>query len=116
MDTAALIARMQEQRSTWVPLPGGQRVRLLRPVESELHRFIAGVNVEDVCRHADGWDGFTEATLLGPAIGASDPLPFNAELWAAYVRDRVDVAKVCVTALAKLISDHLERKDSAAKN
>ena len=107
---------MQEQRAFWTQLPGGQRVRMLRPVESDLYRHAHGVTVDAVCTAACGWEGFSEATLLGAAIGASDPLPFDAALWSAYVRDNVAAAKVCVNALAEAISQHLLSQDETAKN
>jgi hypothetical protein len=116
MDAAALIARMEEQRSTWVPLPGGQRVRLRRPNEVDFHRFVGGVGIEPIVEYANGWEGFTEATLLGDAVGASDAVPFDRGLWGVWVRDHIDAAKVCVDAMVKMVTDHLAAKDASAKN
>lgn len=116
MDAAALIARLHEQRSQWVPLLDGRRVRIRRPDEVDFHRFVAGVGIDAVCEYTTGWEGFTEATFLGAAVGASDEVPFDAQLWAAYVRDHQTEAKLCVEALARMISEHLASRDSTAKN
>lgn len=116
MDAAALIARMAEQRTRWVDLPGGRRVQIRRPLETDFGRFVGGVTVEHVCEYACGWAGFTEATLLGDAVGASDAVEFTAELWAAYVRDHGDEARTVISAIVAAVSEHLEAKGSAAKN
>ena len=71
MDESALIAKMDE-RARWVDLPGGKRVQFRRPLETDMGSFVGGVSVEHVCAHVCGWQGFTEADLLGAGIGASD--------------------------------------------
>ena len=116
MDVAALIAKMDEQRARWVDLPDGKRVQFRRPLETEFGRFRGGVSVEHLCEHVCGWDGFTEADLLGPAIGASDVQTFAPELWARVVRDRVDYVKPLAEAMAASITEHLAAKAATAKN
>lgn len=116
MDAAALIARMAEQRTRWADLPGGRRVQFRRPLETDFGRFVAGVTVEHVCEYACGWSGFTEATLLGAAVGASDAIEFAPALWSAYVRDHADEARTVISAIVASVSEHLEAKGAAAKN
>lgn len=115
-DPAALIARLHEQRRRWVDLPGGARVRFLRPAETEFARFRLGVTVEHVCEYVDGWEGVSEATLLGASVGASDPLPFTSDLWSTVVRDRMEWVPPVARAIAQSISDHLAAKDATEKN
>lgn len=116
MDAAALIARLEEQRSHWADLPGGLRVRLRRPDEVDLGRFIGGIGIDAVCQYANDWEGFTEATFLGASIGASDPQPFDRDLWSSYVRDNIDAATACVKKLKEVITEHISQRDAAVKN
>ena len=116
MDLAALIARMDAQRSFWAALPDGKRVQMRRPLETEFGRFRGGVTVEHVAEYACGWEGFTEADLLGPAIGSSDPLPFEPALWARVVRDRVAYVKPAAQEMVKAIDAHLATRATTAKN
>lgn len=108
-NASRLITRLREQRMKWVDLAGepGKRVRIIRPTESELaqHFFKDGrlvVGIEEVKRFVVEWDGFTEADFLGAAVGSSDPLPFDAALWAEVVADHVK----WVQQLAQDLLDH----------
>lgn len=118
----AALQRLREQRLHWCDLPAdaagapGLRVRYRRPLEAEMHRFVAGVTVEHVCDYVVAWDGFTEAVLLGAAVGASDAVPFDRELWAEWVRDRSEVATAVAIEIARVMQQHLEQRTAAAKN
>lgn len=118
MDAAALIASLRSARQSWVELPGhpGAAVRILRPLEAEFGRFVAGVTVEHVCSHVDGWRGFTEATIQGAAIGAEDAVEFDAALWAEWVRDRVECVEAVAKAIGAAITAHLQARKAAAGN
>ena len=116
MSPADLIARLDEQRAVWVPLAEGRRVKLQRPLETELGAFAEGVGVDAVCQRATAWEGFTEATFLGASIGASDALPFDAALWARWVRDDAAEARKCLDALVRAITEYLAAKDTTEKN
>ena len=116
MDFAALIARMDQQRTQWVALPDAKRVQFMRPLETDFARFRAGVSVELICECVCGWEGFSEADLLGAAIGSSDPLPFDAALWTRVARDRIEYMPPIAEALVTSITEHLKAKDDVAKN
>ena len=118
MDAAALIAAMRTARHSWVDMPGhpGAAVRIVRPLEAEFGRFVAGVTVEHVCAYVDGWRGFTEATIQGAAVGAEDAVDFSADLWAEWVRDRVDCVEVVAKAISAAITAHLQARKAAAGN
>lgn len=103
---------LREQRRFWVDLGGGLRVQLQRPREAEMPRFVRGVDVDHVAAQAVDWQGFTEATFAG-AAGSSEPLPFDADLWAEYVGDHLQAVQTCASALAEAITAHLERKAAA---
>lgn len=117
----AIIKRLREARMWWLELEPGKRVRLIRPSEVEVaqHLFQDGklaVGIDAVKRFSVDWDGFTEADLLGAAIGSVDPLPFEAALWAEVVADRSEwVSKVASAILEAAVRHHAEKAE-AEKN
>lgn len=115
-DVQTLLARMAAQREAWVDLGGGLRLQYRRPPEVELPRLIAGVGLEQVVHYACGWEGFTEADLLGAGIGGGDAVPFHRDLWAAYVADHADALQATSAAMAQTVTDYLQRKADVAKN
>lgn len=116
MDEPTLLAKMDEQRKRWTALPDGKRVQFRRPLETELGRFRAGVDVEHLCEYVCGWEGFTEADLLGPAIGSDSKVEFSSALWARLVRDRIDYVHPVAQAMVDAITEHLAIKAATAKN
>lgn len=111
----SLLARMDAQRTHWADLPDGKRVQFRRPLETEFGRFREGVGVEHVAECVCGWDGFTEADLLGAALGSDAAVTFDPALWSRVMRDRVDYMQPVAQAIAKAIGDHLQAKEAAAK-
>lgn len=119
-----LIAQLRSQRQSWVELEPGKRVQIIRPTESEVGEFLRTdgaaramvAELVQVSRFVTGWDGITEADILGPTIGASDPVAFDADLWAAVVADNSDWLKKVGTALLDAIVQHFEKKAAAEKN
>lgn len=117
MDAAALIARMEAQRSSWVELAEGRKVRIVRPPEVELAQLAAGIRVEHAVRYVTDWQGFTEAVLLGPAQGSADTdVPFDRGVWEAWASDHVDEATKVIGALADRCTEYLKRRKETAKN
>ena len=112
-----LIARLLEQRDSWIDLGEGARVKVRRPAEAELASFMLARREPDTyLRCVVGGEGFTEATLRGPAIGASDPVPFDAEVWLTAARDRTDWITAVSAGVADALNAHLKAKGEAAKN
>lgn len=128
MSTAAidrLIAQMRDQRKSWVELEPAtatapaKRVQIIRPAESDLAGMIApaedpgvsdgGVSIRvdmaEVKRFTVGWDGITEADLVG-AAGSADALDFSADLWAEVVADRVAWKVKVARAILGAITAH----------
>lgn len=118
----SLIERLLAQRESWVelePAAGGlpaRRVRIRRPPETEFHVLGQGVEAHHLRQFVVGWDGITEADVLGAAVGASDPLPFDANLWVELARDRADWYRTTAHALIDAITAYLNQKAAAAKN
>lgn len=115
-ETQRVLEALRKQRLHWVDLGDGLRVQFRRPLEAELPQLRGGVYVEQVCSYVQGWEGFTEATILGEAVGASDPVEFSADLWAEYVRDHSEYVKKIARAIADTVEAHIEAKLAAAKN
>lgn len=120
--TAQLIKRLREQRMQWVDLDLlGKRVRLIRPTEIEIGKhFIkdgsVSVGVAEVERFTVDWEGFTEADLLGAAVGSSDPVPFSQALWAEVISDRSAWVRQLATELLDIVVKHGAEKKVDAKN
>lgn len=121
--SARLIAALLAARKSWVELEPGKRVQILRPPEAALHEFnVQGGenNVERMLRcvvkYVTGWEGFTEADLIGAALAPAEPVSFDAGLWAVMVADRVDWIRVVMAALIDAINTHDRAKQAAAKN
>jgi hypothetical protein len=111
-----IIERLREQRSRWFETAEGRRVKIRRPSETECITLVGGLGVEHAQRYVVGWDGYTEADLLGAAVGSGDAVPFDAELWAEYVADHAELATQVVGWLGDMIVEHLKAKREAQGN
>lgn len=108
---------------SWVELDPGKRVQIIRPLSAELQDFARIDGQTDVDRMAlcaskyvVGWDGITEADLLGADQASPMPVPFDVEVWAEVVRDRRGWMLTVVEALMGVITAHEERVARDAKN
>jgi hypothetical protein len=129
MNAQALIDKIRAAREVWLELesavasvdgvaPGrpALRVKVRRPAEADTLAFARGTFADGAARVVVGWEGFSEATLFGAAVGSGDPLPFDADLWAEIVRDRTEwIVKVTERA-TQLVKEHAEARQSHAKN
>lgn len=129
MSAQAIIERLRAQRDSWCVLRPADAdqpelaVCLRRPAEVELQAFRPAVGrdldallSEAACSTAVDWRGFTEAELLGAAIGSSDPLPFNADLWREAARDRLDWLSKCANHVMAAVGEHFAQKAEQRKN
>jgi len=121
--SARIIAALRAARQTWVDLEPGKRVQIIRPPEAALHEFNvqAGENnvermLRCVVKYVTGWEGITEADLLGAALAPADAVAFDAALWATVVADRVDWIRLVMSALIDAIDAHDLAKQAAEKN
>jgi hypothetical protein len=113
-----LAERMRAARRITVEVEPGKRIHLLRPREQQCLEIWrqATVTPDDVCAAAEGWDGYTEADLLGPELGASDPVPFARDVFEEFVRDRVDLLGRLAGEISKSITEHFAKRAAAEKN
>lgn len=111
-----LVARILAKREHWVDLEPGKRVRIRRPAESAIGGLRGGMTVEQIAATAVGWDGFTEADLVGASQGSNSVVAFDADLWATVLADRMDWAGIVAEKLVESITAHLEAREAARKN
>lgn len=119
---ATLVERMLATRDVVVelrPAADGRpalAVTLRRPAENRILQMQGGVGEADVCAAAVGWSGFTEAELLGSAVGSDAQAEFNPDLWRHWVLDNVDAMGICAARLNEAIAQHIQRKAVDRKN
>ncbi|WKB52312.1 hypothetical protein [Eleftheria terrae] len=120
MDSSVLIQKLRAQRERWVTVGEGKRVCLIRPPEAEMIRFVGKggmqVELEHLRDYVTGWQGITEADLIGEAVGTSDPVPFTRELWTEVISDRLAWVKLLGTELLQSIAEHRLSLQDAEKN
>lgn len=116
MSEDRVLAALRARRLHWVEIEPGRRVQFARPPETEMHRLVDGIFVEQVIEYVRAWDGFTEATILGAAIGSSDSVEFSRELWAEYVSDHAEEVAKVAKGIAEAVRDHLKAREATAKN
>ncbi len=125
--TKELVAKLRKSREFKVDLGDGLKVIALRPTEAEVQKMLKPfpgddtkatieVQTEHVAAAVIGWEGFTEAAILGADVGSSDPLEFDSELWGALAADdRAWYFKVSM-AMITAINAHTLKKLDTAKN
>lgn len=116
VDVAALVARALARRERWVDLEAGKRVCMRRPAAVQMARARGGITVEFLAAAAVGWEGMTEADLLGADGDAGKPLAFAQELWAVIVEDHADWAAKCAQQVMEMAAAHLAEREATAKN
>jgi len=124
MSPEQLIAAAKAGRAEWFEIAEGKRVRVSRPSEYETRQLfirddggkVSSIQADlpEVKKHVTDWEGFTEADFT--AAGASDPVPFNAELWAIWIEDRREALYAVANKIIGLILAHEEAKVATAKN
>jgi hypothetical protein len=114
------MATMQDKqralRERWVELEPGKRVRYHRPRTAEVPEVAKAGDIGVAVKLVDGWEGFTEADLLGPSIGANEPVPFHPEVWAEYALDRMHVIAKVLEHIVETMKLHDEQQRAVEKN
>lgn len=116
MDSKIIHRQLQAARESWIDLAPGKRLKLRRPAENDMPRYFEWVGIDLVAESLVDWEGFTEADLLGAAVGSADAVPFDAALAREVLADRADWTVTAANALVKAISDHLERRSVEKKD
>lgn len=124
MSASATLLTLRRQRENTVKLGEGKAVTFLRPPETEMTSMLHGegetrtwvVGIAEVRKYVNGWSGFTEADVIGAAVGSSDELPFDSELWGELVSDKIEWMRKVADAILKSVVAHINRQDGVAKN
>jgi hypothetical protein len=112
----ALIARMYGVREWWFPLDGAKRLKLRRPPELDLPGLKGGITLDRMKEIVVGWEGFTEADLLGPTVGSDSVVAFDVEVMALYLADHSDDFSKAATEILQKVMEYLKQKADTAKN
>jgi hypothetical protein len=125
MNSQAIIELIRAQRTSRVEVAPGKVVLVIRPTEVDVqHDFIKigdggelslQADFVEVGKYVTGWEGFTEADLVGSA-GASSPAAFSTELWGLVSADNVEWVRKVAKHLLDAIAAHQTAKGEAAKN
>ena len=104
----------------------GKKVFFARPPETDMRSMLTvkpgeetgvwNVNLEHVQKYATGWSGFTEADVMGAAIGASDEIAFDQDLWSEMVADNIEWMQKMAAAILDSVIAHLSKQEAVAKN
>lgn len=113
--SVGLVEKLRAQREHRVEVLPGKFIRYRRPLEAEMAAFKGGITLELVCGQVVGWD-LTEADLLPPGVGSSDPAPFSADAAREVLGDRSDWFGLIVDSLVQVLTDYWARKADVAKN
>lgn len=108
-------AKARKYREHQVEVLPGKFIRILRPLEGEMSKFRGGFTLELVCGQITGWD-ITEADILPPGVGSSDPVPFDTEAAIEVIGDRGTWYGLIVDKLVEAINAFMASKAEAAKN
>ena len=94
----------------------GRRVKVRRPPAAEMFAFGRATSPDLFLRTVVGWSGFTEADVLGAAVGSSSEIAFDADLWSVLALDNMEWISAVSTAVVESIKGYLERQEAARKN
>jgi hypothetical protein len=124
--SADIAARMRKQRERWLSLDeektGGRALLLRRPQPLELMAYTdqGKMTADSSMRMARdavvNWRGFTEATLLGAAIGGDTEVEFSREAFAEWLGDNPEELQRISRQVLELVNSHNEAKAETAKN
>lgn len=124
MTPEQLVAAALAQRSFWVEVADGKRVRVRRPSEHDtrglLQRDLDGkvtgiaADLPEVKRFVVAWEGFRECDFT--AAGSSDAAEFDAELWGVWVEDNREALKKVAEAIIDAVIAHETQRAGIEKN
>lgn len=129
MDGKQIARQLLERRKKWVEVEAAsgdkpaKRVQFSRPPEADFPSMLSRdgdgsvwqVDGEHVRKYVCGWDGYTEADIIG-ASGASDAQPFDPELFGVVVSDDVQLTGKIARAILDSVIEHIKSKEAVAGN
>lgn len=115
-DAQRLIASLRNARLSWFEVTPGKRLQIIRPTEVEMVTGRYRTPVQILAEQVVGWEGFTEADILGPTIGSDSPAAFDPELFAAWVSDKAEQAGAVLKEIQRVQTDYLARREERSGN
>jgi hypothetical protein len=119
VDARLLQAQLLKGRESKVTV-GRMSFTIRRPTEMELIRMrkpgtnLVDVNLDTIQTHVIGWENVLESDLV--TGGASDAVPFDPALYAAWVEDRPDIWMPLIEAFGKAVSEQEKRMQDLRGN
>ena len=108
-------ARLLAGREASVDLPNGKTVRVRRPPEVEIPRLLLEGELADLLACVVGWQGFTEADVLGSEAGTA-PVEFDAALWLDLAKDHTDWCKAVANKVQTMCAEFIKAREAASGN
>lgn len=110
---SALIDKIRRAREQRVPV-GAHTFVVRRPTDLEMIRLQQSVSAEAMLQFVVGWEGVTEGDVVNG--GGPHPLPFDADVCAEWLADRMDLFGPVVAAITTAYQAHQRAQDAAVKN
>ena len=95
----------------------GWNLRLRRPTDAEAAKIIGREQadaLEVATTYVIGWEAVTEADLV--KSGSSDPVAFDADVWAEVVADTPALWEPISTAVIDAWVSHNDKREDRSKN
>jgi hypothetical protein len=86
-----------------------QLIRMRRPDSSSID-----INLKTIQTHVVGWEGVLESDIVNG--GASDPVPFDVDLYSAWIEDRPEVWVPLIEAFGNAIASQDKRFEALRGN
>lgn len=109
----ALVEKLRKARESLVEV-GGYQFTIRRPTDLEAQRLRLAVSSGDLIPYVVGWSKVTQADLI-PG-GDPHPLPFDPEVCAEWLADRIDLLGPLVEKIVESYKAHSQAIGEAEKN
>lgn len=114
--TDILINRLLAQRQSCVEIRPGVGLIVTRPLPSELIDFRDATAYTAAARWVVGWEGMTEADILGAAIGSPVPIEYSKRLADLVLPDHPDWCTRVQDRLISMVIEHRQQQEQAEGN
>lgn len=119
----ALLAQLQSQRRKWVDIEDGVKIQIDTPTIYRAMKIGAAIKagdgervISEVSPLVTAWEGVTGVTLLGAAVGSSDPVPADPRLFAVIAGDRPEWVNALAVAALDAASTARAAIEASTKN
>ncbi len=110
---ATLVEKMRTAREKTVAI-GGFSFTVRRPSELEMIEMNGAPMGRAALPHIVGWSGVKQSDIL--PNGDPEPQPYDAEIAAEWLTDRVDLLAPLAKAVTESFIEHAAKREAAEKN